>query len=361
MDFTVLLEHDQRTAMLFLWLVTGVGITDKNYLLSGLPQLQNLLKKGPENHRLALVSYWRIVGVPLINETEAIDWLFQWLSSKQVNSSIKSRATWVLVELTKKHPSLKQELMRHLEALQNQHSTDFQKRVQKLYCIKQIHVTLIEALMRQLATLILLLSLKGWSQTLQRYEVGLKGFGVYTALNPIALPAIRTFQIDYCNGVFFRYDTNAFAIRAQLNYQRSNGNVHSAPQLSEFYSMSYDATRYNLLLGFQKQLLKKKFQLYFITDIGYARKKEQGIRRGGWSGASEQFIKKSNGVLFNCGIGTRFQLYKQIYFTPELSYLSEIHFTKETTTPIQGGMFFQNNYTSYYLRPWLNGFITFAF
>lgn len=215
--------------------------------------------------------------------------------------------------------------------------------------------------MRQLYLLFFLLTLSGWAQTKQPYELGVNVFNYYTGLNSIGLPAIRDYKTSYCNGVFFRYDTNQYALRAQLNYIRTSGTVQSPLQFSEFYNMSFDGIGFNLAIGIQKQLYPNKKLFYAFSDIGYSRIAEQGISRGGWSGITETFVKKSNGVLLDVGIGSRLKIYKQVYFSPELCYLSEVRFVNEVTTPLQGGTFSQVNYMSLYVRPWLRFYLTFIF
>lgn len=131
-ELVVLLKKDTRTAHHFLWLLSDVGIKEPNYLHAFLPWLLDHLKTLPDNYRMAMASYWHLVGVPEENEGEAIDCLFNWISSNKVNSSIKSRALWVLVKLAKKHPAIKTEVLVCLETLTDQHTPDFQKRIFKL-------------------------------------------------------------------------------------------------------------------------------------------------------------------------------------------------------------------------------------
>lgn len=133
----VLLNKDARTANHFLWLLSDVGVLNKHYLQNFLPWMLTHLKTLPENYRVAMASYWYLVGVPEENEGEAIDNLFQWLLSNKVNSSIKSRAIWVLVQLSKKHPEIIPEFLLCLESSVDSHTADFQKRVRKTIALLQ--------------------------------------------------------------------------------------------------------------------------------------------------------------------------------------------------------------------------------
>lgn len=215
--------------------------------------------------------------------------------------------------------------------------------------------------MRKLLLLFVFLAFKSWTQNKQPYELGVNVFNLYTKINPIGLPSDRDIKTEYCNGVFFRYDTNQFVFRAQVNYRVTNGSIETPSGFSEFYSLQFNGTAYSMQLGYQKKLLEKKDWLYAFADIGYSRKSEQGISRGGWSGISEQYVQKSNGLLLDLGIGSRFQLYRQIYFSPELNYTSEIYHVDKTITPLSGGKFKEYRYYSFYLRPWLRCYLTFSF
>ena len=77
-------------------------------------------------------NYWRICGVPENREAEYIDILFKWLKSSTTNVTAKSRSLFVLFELTKKYPELKNELILLLQDEMLIQSLDLKKRVQKI-------------------------------------------------------------------------------------------------------------------------------------------------------------------------------------------------------------------------------------
>jgi hypothetical protein len=131
-DLTDLLKCEQKTATRFQWLLSEIGLTNPNKLLAELPFLLIFFDQLNPIYKTSLASYWLIAGVPLENEGVAIDWLFQWLLSNDVNMTIKSRCILVLFKLTNKYPELKNELALCLKDQQHKYSKDFEKRVSKI-------------------------------------------------------------------------------------------------------------------------------------------------------------------------------------------------------------------------------------
>jgi hypothetical protein len=127
-----LLKCEPKIANRFLWMLSDVGLADKNKLQNVLPALLTFFDQLDPRYKLSFANYWLIAGVPLQDEGKAIDLLFQWIMSPQTNVTIKSRSLNVLFGLTQKYPDLRNELNICLEDLKNQHSKDFKKRVQKM-------------------------------------------------------------------------------------------------------------------------------------------------------------------------------------------------------------------------------------
>ena len=113
-------------------LVSEVGIQNPEFLLAQLPKLFEVIEEKYPKHLFAFASWWHYCGVPEENEAKAIDYLFKWFLSAEIKPYIKTRALWVLVELSKKYPELKQELKICLSDNMEQYSKDFQKRVEKI-------------------------------------------------------------------------------------------------------------------------------------------------------------------------------------------------------------------------------------
>ncbi len=131
-ELSQLLSCDPKIASRFLWLLSDVGIYGPDKLYTSLPFLFRLCKEKHPEHLLSFASYWRMVGVPEENEAAAIDLLFQWLLSAEVNVTMKSRSAIALFELTKKYPDLKEEFRLCLEDQKGKYSKDFERRVEKI-------------------------------------------------------------------------------------------------------------------------------------------------------------------------------------------------------------------------------------
>lgn len=131
---TNLIHQEYKITSRFLWLLSDIGLLNPRKLHQHLPYLFSLLDNLDEKYKTSLANYWLIAGVPSENEGQAIDLLFQWIVSAQINISIKSRAILVALELVKKHPELKQEFILCLNDQVEKHTQDFKKRVGKVLC-----------------------------------------------------------------------------------------------------------------------------------------------------------------------------------------------------------------------------------
>ena len=128
-----LLGEDRPVATRFLWLLSGVGEQAPEKLLQLLPLL--LRRRAELNHlsiEHSLARYWLIAGVPEENEGEAIDLLFSWLSSSQLNDFVKSNSMLVLHRLCDKYPDLQNELRICLEDQLERTGVAFQKTARKI-------------------------------------------------------------------------------------------------------------------------------------------------------------------------------------------------------------------------------------
>lgn len=132
-DLSSLLFKEKKVAIRFSWLLSELGTIAPNILLLELPSLLVLSKDVNQfNFTESFANYWNIVGVPIINEAEALEMLFTWLKSTSINVTIKSRCVLVLYNLTKKYPDLKNEFKLCLEDQIDKYSKDFEKRSLKI-------------------------------------------------------------------------------------------------------------------------------------------------------------------------------------------------------------------------------------
>lgn len=131
-ELSHLLFGEKKVATRFLWMLSGIGIIKPAKLVGVLPFLLELSGELDPAYRTAFANYWLIAGVPPENEAQAIDLSFQWLMDAGVTVTIKSRALFVLFNLTEKYPEIKNELVLCLEDQMDKHSKDFRKRALKV-------------------------------------------------------------------------------------------------------------------------------------------------------------------------------------------------------------------------------------
>ncbi len=127
-----ILSYDKRIVTRFLWMLSDVGIENKSYLKEALPVMWMYMKQHAPEYLLSFASYWYWVGVPQEMEADAIDYLFRWLISSEVNVTMKSRVLLVLKELCIKYPDLQTEFRLSVESQLGKYSRDFEKRAMKV-------------------------------------------------------------------------------------------------------------------------------------------------------------------------------------------------------------------------------------
>ena len=110
-ELSNLLFCEPEVTSRFMWLLTEVGEVKFSVLFQFLPHLLEV--KDKINYKelgASFANYWLKCGVPEESETQAIDLLFSWVQSGNSNATTKSRSIFVLYNLTKKYPALKNEL-----------------------------------------------------------------------------------------------------------------------------------------------------------------------------------------------------------------------------------------------------------
>ncbi len=128
-----LLKGDKKIAIRFLWLISEIGMEHPEKLLKELPYLFLISDQLKPEYKTSFANYWLIAGVPIENEGEAIDLLFQWLVSPETNVTIKARSFMVLYQLTQKYPELKNELKLSLEDQMDKYTISFKRRAEKIW------------------------------------------------------------------------------------------------------------------------------------------------------------------------------------------------------------------------------------
>lgn len=127
-----LLRGERKTALRLLWLISDIGLHDADYLYKALPKLFSYCKDLPDYYRESFASWWRIAGVPIESEADAIDHCFGMMKSNTATPTNKLRAAEVLMKLTKKYLDLRSEAVMCIEANEDRYSADFRKRSRAL-------------------------------------------------------------------------------------------------------------------------------------------------------------------------------------------------------------------------------------
>jgi len=130
---SILLQSDKKTGLRYAWLLSEIGQLNADSLFAELPYLLKLSEQIDHFYFIeSFATYWLIAGVPNENESQAIELLFGWVLSNEINVTTKFRALQVLVQLCNKFPELKNELFICLEDQEGKQSKDFEKKIKKV-------------------------------------------------------------------------------------------------------------------------------------------------------------------------------------------------------------------------------------
>lgn len=127
-----LLKSDPKTSMHFRWLLSDVGLLEPKKLFSALPFLLEFFENHDPDFKHSIANWWLIAGIPPEHEGKAINLSFQWLQSSDTQVTTKSRSIWILQQLSKKYPDIKNELKLCLKDQMDKYSEDFRKRAVKV-------------------------------------------------------------------------------------------------------------------------------------------------------------------------------------------------------------------------------------
>ncbi|MEZ5016191.1 MAG: hypothetical protein R2800_04010 [Flavipsychrobacter sp.] len=135
---TPLLQEEEKTAMRMAWLLSDVGLCDKEKLFDVLPCLFSIrttcVAPGFEQQ---FAKYWRIAGIPEEDKGLAIDYMFQWLVAPEESTHIKTVSLEVLYQVTKEYPELKNELQLCLEQQPEDIDVSLKKAIKKVQALSQ--------------------------------------------------------------------------------------------------------------------------------------------------------------------------------------------------------------------------------
>ena len=132
-NLSSLLHEDFKIASRFLWLLTDIAELDSETLKRDLAFLFDLCQT-LDHIQLepSFANYWLICGVPEEKEGQYIEYLCKWLSSNKSNITTKSRSMFVLQNLTRKYPDLKNELKMRIHDQLDLNTESFRIRATKV-------------------------------------------------------------------------------------------------------------------------------------------------------------------------------------------------------------------------------------
>lgn len=105
-ELSTLLFEKEKISYRFSWLLTDIGLYDKDYLFRTLPYLFSKRKEVTFfDFEEQFSTYWYYFGVPEENESDALDLLIHFLTN-DYKVSTQSRSLDALLTLVEKYPEL---------------------------------------------------------------------------------------------------------------------------------------------------------------------------------------------------------------------------------------------------------------
>lgn len=168
----------------------------------------------------------------------------------------------------------------------------------------------------------------------------------------------RYFQ--FVTGIFYRVSKDRMALRATINYsENSTGSLYlSGDQIGTLPSGSSNNQDFQISLGGQYHLMKRKELLYVFSDLYYRNLCSNGKLY--WL-EEENFLAKSDQVGINVGLGSKIKLHEHIYISPEI-YCDMFHSHTSMVEYPKYGKPQKNTYNSVNrIRPIARLFLTISF
>ena len=170
----------------------------------------------------------------------------------------------------------------------------------------------------------------------KRFELGVT-LATFNSFNHSIYHSENRLPFEFCNGLFFRYSMNRFALRAQASYYQNKYSFNSFG-IADGISGNGDNHSFRIGIGGQYNLLKKKDWLYAFADLNYRNISSAGTTFGGFSGGTENFTAKSNGIDTYFGLGFKLKVFKSVYLSPELFNNFYIGATNKAGTDANSGV-----------------------
>lgn len=141
------------------------------------------------------------------------------------------------------------------------------------------------------------------------------GASLFTLNSIDKFDAVGTPQMEYINGLFFRYSLKRVAFRVQISFAKNDyPNYFETTTTENFYRQDFKTS-----IGLQYNLLKKRSILYTFFDGGYRAIKEHNISFSDVGFSTHLTTVKQSGFSSYLGLGSKFTFFRTICLSPEVA------------------------------------------
>lgn len=154
--------------------------------------------------------------------------------------------------------------------------------------------------------------------SLKHFEFGATLFTVNSLNKQFFFPTDRA-PVDLMSGLFFRYTKNRFGFRSQVYYSKNYFTGYRQITSADVITAGNTNKNFEIGIGGQYSLLKKKDWLYTFVDLSYRNQFSSGYRYASGSGVNAS-TNSTNGLNTAIGFGAKIKMCNNLYLSPELGY-----------------------------------------
>ncbi|MBA2610993.1 MAG: hypothetical protein H0U95_03415 [Bacteroidetes bacterium] len=166
--------------------------------------------------------------------------------------------------------------------------------------------------------------------------------------------------IDFMKGLFFRYTKNRFGFRSQINYSKHYSSGYNQNGIGDVITVSNVNKNFDIGIGGQYSLLKKKNWLYTFVDLSYRNQFSKGFNYLSGAGINA-YTNSSTGLNTSVGLGFKIKTLNNLYLSPELGYNIFYGNLKHSNTIVSTGETFNYNGIDKNFSPFLKLHFTYKF
>lgn len=194
--------------------------------------------------------------------------------------------------------------------------------------------------------------------SLKHFEFGATFMTLNSRHNPLFFTSRAPVEIT--DGLFFRYTKNRFGFRSQVHYSKNSSYDHRQKSLTDIIAIGYTNKNFEIGVGGQYSLLKKKDWLYTFVDLSYRNQFSVGYRYDS-NGGINNFTNSMNGLNTSVGLGFKIKTFNNLYLSSELGYDSFYGNRKYSNTNMSTGATYKYNGIGKDLSPFLKLHLTYKF